>query len=63
MLCHPMEDFKRDYVKEHFAKLTPEQQREVLQALPPQKREQLRQYLDELTAGHPAKERKPRRRK
>src|SRR5439155_4156578 len=33
-----MEDFKRQYVKEHFAKLTPEEQQEVLQALPPEKR-------------------------
>jgi hypothetical protein len=45
-----MEDFLRDYVKEHFAQLTPEERREalkrlsseerrkVLQALPPEER-------------------------
>ena len=27
-----MEDFKRQYVKEHFAKLTPQEQQEVLQS-------------------------------
>ena len=92
----------RQYVKEHFARLTPEErrevlrslpaeeQREVLQALPPEKQqevlqalpperrlaglppevrlaglsaEQIRQYLDQLTAGRPAQPRKPRRKK
>jgi hypothetical protein len=74
-----MEDFKRQYVKEHFAKLTPEERRqalerlspedrrEVLQSLPAEERlaglsaEQIRQYLDQLTAGRPAEPRKPRR--
>jgi hypothetical protein len=73
-----MEDFKRQYVKEHFARLTPEERRQVLQALPPEERlaglplearlaglppEQIRQYLDQLTAGRPAQRRKPRRKK
>jgi hypothetical protein len=76
-----MEDFQRQYVKDHFAKLTPEEQQEVLrslspekqqevlQALPPEKRlaglsaEQIRQYLDQLTAGGPAQAHKPRRKK
>ncbi|HEV3257013.1 MAG TPA: hypothetical protein VG013_09055 [Gemmataceae bacterium] len=64
-----MEDFKREYFKEHFAKLTPEEQRDVLQALPPEKRlaglseEQIRQYLDRLAAGRPAAPRKPRRKR
>jgi hypothetical protein len=31
---YTMEDFQRDFVKEHFAMLTPEEQVEVLQALP-----------------------------
>jgi hypothetical protein len=84
-----MEDFQRQYAKEHFAKLTPEEQREALQALPPEKQqevlqalpperrlaglppevrleglsaEQIRRYLDQLTAG-PAQPRKPRRKK
>ena len=64
-----MEDFNRQYVKEHFARLTPEEQREALQALPPEERlaglsaEQIRQYLDGLTAGRPARGRRPRRKK
>jgi hypothetical protein len=32
---YTMEDFQRDFVKKHFAKLTPEAQKEVLQTLPP----------------------------
>jgi hypothetical protein len=80
-MAFTMEDFNRQYIKEHFAQLTPEEQREALQALPPEKQqevlqalpperrlaglspEQIRQYLDRLTAGKPAGPRKPRRRK
>ena len=92
-MSYTMEDFKREYVKEHFAKLTPEEQRDVLQALRPEKRreilqslppeeqaevlqslppekrlaglseEQIRQYLDQLTAGRPSGPRKPRRKR
>jgi hypothetical protein len=73
-----MEDFRRDFVKEHFPELTPEEQEEVLRSLPPETRlaglppelrlaglsaEQIRQYLDRLTAGRPAPARKPRRKK
>jgi Mg/Co/Ni transporter MgtE len=76
-----MEDFNRQYVKEHFSRLTPEERREaleslpleereeVLQTLPPEERmaglspEQIRQYLDQLTAGRRAAPRKPRRKK
>ncbi len=76
-----MEDFNRQYIKEHFARLTPEEQREALQtlpleqqqevldALPPERRlaglsaEQIRQYLEQLTANRPAAPRKPRRKK
>ena len=49
--------------------LPPEEQEEVLRSLPPEKRlaglsaEQIRQYLDQLTAGRPAQPRKPRRKK
>jgi hypothetical protein len=75
------EDFERDYIKEHFPQLTPEEQREalerlspeqrreVLQALPPEERlaglspEQIRQYLDQLTAGRPSQPPKRRRKK
>jgi hypothetical protein len=30
-----MEDFQRQYAREHFARLTPEEQREALEGLPP----------------------------
>jgi hypothetical protein len=33
-----MEDFNRQYIKEHFSQLTPEEREEVLQALPPEER-------------------------
>jgi hypothetical protein len=89
-MSYTMQDFKRDFFKEHLAKLSPqeraevlqalspEQQQEVLQALPPEKRlaglpveerlaglseEQIRQYLDRLTARGAAPARKPRRKK
>jgi hypothetical protein len=73
---YTMEDFKRDYVKEHFPQLTPEEQAEVLQTLPPEKRlaglsaeqrlaglseEQIRHYLERLSAARSAAPRKPRR--
>jgi hypothetical protein len=73
---YTMEDFQRQFVKEHFAKLTPEEQEELLQALPPERRlaglsaekrlaglsaEQIRQYLDRMSAARPAAPRKPRR--
>ena len=68
-MTYTMEDFKRDYFKEHFAKLPPEELQEVLHTLPLEQRlaglseEQIRQYLDQLTTGHPAPPRKPRRKK
>jgi hypothetical protein len=80
-VSYTMEDFQRQYTKEHFAQLTPEEQREALQrlspehrrevlkALPPEERlaglstEQIRQYLDQLTARQSAGPRKPRRKK
>lgn len=68
-MSYTMEDFKRDYVKEHFPQLTPEEQEEVLKSLPPERRlaglsvEQIRQYLDRMTTGRPAASRKPRRKK
>jgi hypothetical protein len=40
-----MEDFNRQYIKEHFAQLTPEEQQEVLQALPPEKQQEMLQAL------------------
>src|SRR5262249_33664418 len=65
--------------REALELLSPEQREEVLQALPPEERlaglppeqrlaglsaeqiEQVRQYLDRLTAGRPGAPRKPRR--
>jgi len=58
-----MEDFNRQYVKEHFRKLAPEERREALRSLPPEEQEQIRRYLDQLTAGQPSGPRKPRRKK
>jgi hypothetical protein len=64
---YTMEDFRRDFVKEHFPELTLEEQVDVLQSLPPEARlagltaEQIRQYLDRLSAEKPAPARKPRR--
>jgi hypothetical protein len=80
-MSYTMEDFKHDYIKEHFLELTPEEQREALERLPPKRRrevfeslppedrlaglsaEEIRKYLDLLTAGRPAQTRKPRRKK
>jgi hypothetical protein len=76
-----LEDFDRWYTEEHFLKLTPEEQREVLARLSPERRrevleslpleerlaglsaEEIRQYLDRLTAGRAAPPRKARRKK
>ena len=35
-MTYTMEDFQRDYLKEHFLRLTPEERLEVLQALSPE---------------------------
>jgi hypothetical protein len=40
-----MEDFNRQYIKEHFARLTPEEQREALQALPPEQQQEVLRAL------------------
>jgi hypothetical protein len=62
-----MEEFQRQFVKEHFPKLTPEEREDVIKALPPEERlaglteEQIRQYLNRVTAERPASPRKPRR--
>jgi hypothetical protein len=77
-MSYTMEDFKRDYIKEHLPQLTPKEQEEVLQSLPPEARlaglsseallealseEQIRQLLDRLTARRAARPRKPRRKR
>jgi hypothetical protein len=64
-----MEDFNRQYIKEHFPKLTPQEQREVLQSLPPVEllsvlsAEQIRKYLDQLATNRPTKARTARRKR
>jgi hypothetical protein len=40
-----MEDFNRQYIKEHFPRLTPEEQREALERLSPEHRRELLQAL------------------
>ena len=63
---YTMQEFRRDYVKEHLKELTPE---ERMAGLSPAQRmagltpRQIRQYLDRLTAERPATTRKPRRKK
>src|SRR5439155_26850483 len=48
-----MEDFRRQYVMEHFAQLTPEEQRESLERLSPEHRREALQLLppEELLAA------------
>ena len=76
---YTMEDFQRQFVKEHFAKLTPEEREDVIKSLPPEEREdvikslppeerlaglteeQIRQYLNRLSAERPVAPHKPRR--
>jgi hypothetical protein len=63
LMSYTMEDFKRDYVKEHFPKLTPGEQREVWQSLPPRERQELLASLPpeerrELLASLPPGERR-----
>ncbi len=43
-MTYTMEDFMRQFVKEHFAQLSPEEQREALERLSPERR---RQYIKE----------------
>jgi hypothetical protein len=44
-MSYTMEDFQRQYAKEHFAQLTPEEQREALQRLSPEHRREVLQSL------------------
>jgi hypothetical protein len=77
-MSYTMQDFVRDYIKEHLPELKPEEQQEVLEMLPPEKRlaglpleerladlseKQIRQYLEQRSASGPAQPRKPRRKK
>ncbi|HEX3147479.1 MAG TPA: hypothetical protein VHR66_05310 [Gemmataceae bacterium] len=64
-----MEDFNRQFVCEHFARLSRTERAEAMKKLPPEERldgltvEQIREYLDRLSAEQPALVRKPRRQK
>jgi hypothetical protein len=64
-----MEDSRREYIKEYFRRLTPQEQEELLRSIPPEQRlaglspEQIRQYLDRITAENPAAPRKSRRKR
>ena len=68
VMSYTMEDFTRQYIKEHFLQLTPEEQEEVLKSMSPERRlaglsaEEIRRHLDRLTAGRSDAPR-PRRRK
>jgi hypothetical protein len=68
-MSYTMEDFKRDYNREQFLKLSPEAQREFLKSLPLELRladlsaEQIRDYLEQLTAVAPPERRKARRKR
>ena len=44
-MAYTMEDFNRQYLKEHFARLTPEERREVLQSLPAEEQQEVLQAL------------------
>jgi hypothetical protein len=52
-VTYTMEDFLQDYVKEHFARLTPEEQREALKRLSSEERREVLQALppEERLAG------------
>jgi hypothetical protein len=68
-MSYTMQDFRRDYVIEHFPRLTPDQRAKVLQSLPPKEllaalsEEQIQQLLNQLTAGRPSAPRKTRRKR
>jgi hypothetical protein len=81
VMAFTWEDFEHWYIKDHFDRLTPEEQREALQRLAPERRQELlqslppeerlagmsaeevRHYLDQLTAGSPTGPRKRRRKR
>ncbi len=44
-MAFTMEDFTRQYIKEHFAQLTPEEQREALELLTPEQRREVVQAM------------------
>lgn len=63
-MSYTMEDFKRDFFREHFARLKPKEREEVLQSLlAGLPTEEVRRYLDRLTADRPVQPRKARRKR
>jgi hypothetical protein len=62
-MTYTMQDFNHQFTKEHFAQLTPQEQREALARLSPEQQQQIREYLDQLTAARPEQPRKSRRKK
>jgi predicted Fe-S protein YdhL (DUF1289 family) len=44
-MSYTMEDFQRDFTRKHFARLTPEERRQVLQSLPLEERQEMWQSL------------------
>ncbi len=66
---YTMEDFKRDYIKEHFPELTPTEKQEVLQKLSLEERlaglspEEIERFLEQRKAERPSRSRKPRRKR
>jgi hypothetical protein len=44
-MSYTMEDFRRDYFKKHFSKLTAQERRQVLASLPPEEQEGALQEL------------------
>jgi hypothetical protein len=69
VMTYTMEDFKRDYIKEHFPDLPPDDLEEILRSLPAEKRleglsvQEIRRYLDRLSGERPGARRRPRRKK
>ncbi len=65
-MSYTMQDFTRDFIKEHFPELTPEQRLEILRSMPLEERlagmsdEQIRHYLEHQTAARSAKPRRKR---
>ena len=44
-MSYTMEDFQRQYAKDHFARLTPEEQRQALELLSPERRREVLKSL------------------
>jgi hypothetical protein len=87
IMPYTMQDFVRDYMKEHLPELSREEREDVLRSLPVEERlagippeerlagiapeerlaglsvEQIRRYLDQVTAGYKVQSRQPRRKK